>query len=261
MLHAEFKSVAVSSLPKLTGAPEPSLRRPVLRTSLVGGVYQHLLEAILSGALPAGVELNEVALSKELQVSRTPVHEALRRLAADGLLEQLLSGKSRVISFSRENIQALYEMRKILEGAATGLAASAIDAPRLLALRQEAGRLDTAPSDAEWPARAISFDLHFHDMIAESSGNEYLRKDILRHRRLVQGFCRVTGTVENLRAAFAEHLVILEALEARDSAGARDSMVRHIDLRMRTLLRLFDENPALLGTGLPPAVRSSPYTP
>jgi len=239
MLHAEFTSAALASTP-LKQAP---LNRPVVKASLVSGVYQQLLEAILSGALTPESELNEVALAGQLHVSRTPVHEALRRLTADGLVEPLPNGKSRVVTFTRERIVALYDMRKILEGAAAELAARLLLADRVTLLRQEANALNSAAVDSTWPAKAISFDLHFHDVIAESSGNEFLRKDILRHRRGVQGFCRFTGTPDNLRTAFEEHLQILEALERRDERAAQGTMVAHIEARVETLLRLLEQNP------------------
>ncbi|HUR47073.1 MAG TPA: FCD domain-containing protein, partial [Candidatus Saccharimonadales bacterium] len=122
----------------------------------------------------------------------------------------------------------------------TALAARLATPERLASLRAEAKQLDSAPVDAPWSARAISFDLHFHDVVAESSGNEFLRKDIFRHRRLVQGFCRITGTPENLRAAFDEHLLILDALEQRNAETAREAMVSHIDARLQILLKLLE---------------------
>lgn len=240
MLHAEFQTKALASFAASKDPTSPPVAKPVQKVSLASGVYQNLLESILMGALPPGTELNEVALAKHMQVSRTPVHEALRRLVADGLVEGLSNGKSRVVEFTVQSIRELYEMRKILEGAAAALAARLAPAERLAALRAEAAQLDTALVDAHWPARAISFDLHFHDVVAECSGNEFLRKDILRHRRLVQGFCRFTGTPENLRAAFEEHLRILKALEQRNPEGAREAMAAHIETRVQVLLRLLE---------------------
>jgi DNA-binding GntR family transcriptional regulator len=64
----------------------------------------------------------------------------------------------------------------------------------------------------------------------------FLRRDVLRNRRSVQGFCRITGTPANLRAAFEEHLRILEALEAGRSEAARQVMVDHFTPRLQTLL-------------------------
>jgi DNA-binding GntR family transcriptional regulator len=89
--------------------------QPIAKISLADSVYQRILEAILSGALASGMELSEVALAAELGVSRTPVHEALLRLAADGLVEDLSSRQARVASFSRSDIVEIYEVRQILD--------------------------------------------------------------------------------------------------------------------------------------------------
>ena len=61
--------------------------KPLARTYLVEGAYEAILENILSGALPSGAVVSEVSLAQELQVSRTPVHQALAQLAKEGLIE------------------------------------------------------------------------------------------------------------------------------------------------------------------------------
>lgn len=244
MLHAEFRTVALASIDASSKSPQPSLRKPVPRTSLAGSVYQSLLEAVLAGELKNGEELNEVALAEQMGVSRTPVHEALRRLTADGLVEALPNGKSKVASFTHQSIVHLYDMRMILEGSAAEKAASQISTERVNALKREADQLKQSIDDGDWPSRAIHFDLHFHDVVAEASGNEFLWKDIVRHRRLVQGFCRFTGTRNNLRAAFDEHCRILQALENGNGAEARQAMEAHIGARMRALLSQLEQREA-----------------
>lgn len=241
MLHAEFKSVALASIEASSKPIQSHLRTPLKRISLAGSVYQSLLEAVLGGELRSGEELNEVALAEQFGVSRTPVHEALRRLTADGLVDALPNGKSKVATFNRQSIISLYEMRKILEGTAAEKASAKISRERLAKLKDEAKALEQSIEEEDWPARAISFDLHFHDILAEFSGNEFLWKDIVRHRRLVQGFCRFTGTKENLHAAFEEHCAIIEAMESGDGRRTRQAMEAHIEERLRTLLSLLDQ--------------------
>src|SRR5579871_4312007 len=99
------------------------MKTPISRTSLAESVYQHILEAILSGRLASGTEMSEVALAAELGVSRTPVHEALRRLAADGLVDSLAHRQARVATFTRQDVVDIYEMRGVLETAAAERAA------------------------------------------------------------------------------------------------------------------------------------------
>ena len=209
---------------------------PIVRTSLAEMVYARILEAIVAGQFAPGSEISEVAVSEKLQVSRTPVHEALRRLAADGLVEQLPTRRLQVAKFSLTDVAEIYEVRKVLEAAAVERAATRMDAEKLTALRREADALAASFEAADWNERALAFDVLLHDSIAAACGNEHLRRDVARYRRLVQAFCRMTGSASNLRDAFDEHLKIVGALEARDGDVARRAMNKHIDARVKMVL-------------------------
>src|SRR5438309_6052003 len=89
------------------------------RARLSDAVYQTLLEAIISGTLASGTIVSEVALSKQLKVSRTPVHDGLRQLAKDGLVEQRAGRRAIITAFSRDDLADIFEMRKLLESAST----------------------------------------------------------------------------------------------------------------------------------------------
>lgn len=209
---------------------------PLRRTSLADAAYETLLEAILHGQLPPGEELSAVALASRFQISRTPVTEALQRLAHDGLIEQPNNHKPRVARLSREDVIDIYEVRGHLEAVAVERAAKRIPDEVLAELRQQADALLKRGKEVDWHARAIQFDLHFHDAIAEHSGNRRLRDDVARYRRLVRCFCRLTGGQDNLRAALDEHLQILEALEQRRGAAAAKAMQSHIQNRLQAVL-------------------------
>src|SRR5262245_16131867 len=209
---------------------------PLARQTLADSVYETLLEAILSGKLSSGVELNEVALSRELGVSRTPVHEALAWLAADELIE-LAGSRARVKKLSAREVEDIYDVRLLLECAAAERAAERMDGKTLQELRAAANELAKGRKDADWARRAIDFDLRFHDVVAGASGNARLRTEISRYRLLVRAFCRLTGEhLHNLRNSFEEHLVILKALERRDARAARQAMAVHIQRRIKAVL-------------------------
>jgi DNA-binding GntR family transcriptional regulator len=211
---------------------------PLEKTYLGNTVYQTLLENILSGALPAGARISEVALAAELRVSRTPVHEAVKKLATDGLLVHESGQRPRVARFDRKEIAELYDMRSILECAAAERAAERIEDATLRDLSRRADALLSGRSrEAEWKKRALEFDQHFHDTLARASGSGRLREDILRYRLLVRAFCRITGSVENLREALVEHQRILRALEARNPPAARKAMAAHIEARVAVVLK------------------------
>lgn len=209
----------------------------VTRASLADAVYETLMEAILGGRYSGGAELIEVALAAELGVSRTPVHEALKRLAIDGLVEPMSNRQSRVVRLSESQVREIYEMRLLLEPAAAERAAERLDPGELEALRESARTIAASTSRPNWALRAIEFDIRFHDALAAACGNERLRAEIAKYRRLVRAFCRATSTPENLQQSFAEHLEILNALERCDGVAAHWAMTTHIEARMQAALK------------------------
>ncbi len=114
------------------------LKKGVRPISLVDSIYETLLDAIVSGQLPHGSELNSVSLAKQLDVSRTPLREALRLLERDGLVHQAGNHKARVAEFSADDIREIYEVRLHLEAASAELAAKHITPDLLNELRAEA---------------------------------------------------------------------------------------------------------------------------
>jgi DNA-binding GntR family transcriptional regulator len=211
-------------------------RENIHRASLADSVYETLLEAMIGGQLAGGTELNEVALARQLGVSRTPVHEAVRRLSADGLIKVERNRRLRVAALSHDEVREVYAMRRLLESAAAERAAARIGDEELAALRRSADTLAANDRAIDWTSQALRYDLEFHDAIAAACGNGRLREDISRYRLLVRGLCRMTGTIENLHEALAEHVVILEALEAHDGPAAREAMAAHIDARLGCVL-------------------------
>ncbi len=209
--------------------PALPLQTPTIeRTTLSDKVYETLLEAIVSGQMVPGVELSVVGLAKELDVSRTPVHDALRQLAHDGLVEQEVNRKARVAAFTRDDVFEIFEMRKLLEGRAVELAAKAIDDQALESLQSEADYLAGSPDAVDWMQRWINHDEKFHDTIARATGVRRLWKDIARYRLLHRGFNQMSTNTKVLKQALQEHQQILGALAKGDSKKAAETMVDHI---------------------------------
>jgi DNA-binding GntR family transcriptional regulator len=169
------------------------------------------------------------------------VHEALRRLSAAGLVHLATSGPARVAEFTRQDIVEIYEMRICLEQAAARQAATRLTDEQLAALREAADELaagaSTEGAGRGWTAKALAFDVVFHDAIAEACGNDRLRREIRKYRHLVRAFCRMSGNSENLRDAYREHLTILAALAARNAETAGRAMREHIEARLAAVLR------------------------
>ncbi len=77
--------------------------------------YLYIQQQIVGRELPAGTAISEVALAAELGLSRTPVHEAIRQLLGEGLLEEASNGSTVVVRLSRQDFVELYELRSVLE--------------------------------------------------------------------------------------------------------------------------------------------------
>ncbi|EAQ78524.1 GntR family transcriptional regulator [Blastopirellula marina] len=213
--------------------------KPIARTSLTESVYESLLSAIISGTLPSGSILTTVTLSAQLGVSRTPIQEALNRLAADGLVECETGRRAKVARFNRDDVIEIYRLRQLLEGEASARAAVRIAAAETMEFRQRLVDLHSAAEGEDrdaWCAQALECDLWFHRRLAELAGSQRLASDIQRYRLLIRSFCRLVGSVDNLQQAIREHLIVVDALETNSPEAARVAMVDHIASRLDAVL-------------------------
>lgn len=214
-------------------------------------MYGAILERIVRGDLPNGTIVSELALAEELGVSRTPVHDAVRQLAKDGLVVREGTRRARVTEFTPDDVFEIFEMRKFLEGPAVELAAGRMDRRHCAPLRAAADALAGLPRSApEWTAAWADFDELFHRTIAQASGNGRLAADIGRYRLLHKGINRLSTDPASLQSALAEHLGILDAIEARDGRLARERMVAHIAAWQNFFLRRVFQ-PAAAKGGVP----------
>jgi len=185
-----------------------NLQGRVENTRLSDLVYEALLDAIISARLAPGAIVSEVSLAKQLQVSRTPVHDALRQLAKDGLVDQQAGRRAVIRMFSKDDVHDIFEMRKLLEGESTRRAASRIDTATIAHLRSVGEKLKTHPQTPDFLTHWADFDAEFHEAIAQASGSKRLAEDITRYRLLHRGFNKLATTKEGLQEALVEHFQI-----------------------------------------------------
>jgi DNA-binding GntR family transcriptional regulator len=214
---------------------------PIARSSLPEAAAERLRTLIIEGELAPGARLNERELSERLGVSRTPLREAFRMLAADGLLVQLPNRGAQVVSLSRDDVRHAFEVMAALEGLSGELAAARVtdaDVAELDALQSE---MEQAHARRDLPTyyrvnRAI------HERINAIAGNPILthtfktlnaRLHALRFRsNLVQA---------KWDQAVAEHRQMIDALAARDGAGLRVLLVQHLHAKQRAVLETMKE--------------------
>jgi DNA-binding GntR family transcriptional regulator len=205
-------------------------------------VYAVLRDRILSGELAHGERLHQEALSEELGVSRTPLREALGRLAADGLVELTPQRGARVAGVGPRDMHSSYESRLIVEPAAARLAAErAGGEPGCAAMLAAVAELRAA-SDAGDVRAAFVANRAFHLAVVEASGNAYLLRfaEMLWATRLgLAVYERQRGLSRFLAVDADSHEAIAVAIAGGDGDAAEALMREHIDGAMSLLLEQF----------------------
>lgn len=220
-----------------------SLTKIPSRTDYVDEVYKTLLDAISVGTLAPGERITQEDLAEKLNVSRSPVLQALRLLKKDGLLEEAPGRGLVVARLDPVRIGHLYQVRGALDALAARLA-SERGAKIPLALI-DAGREAAAGSDVN---ALIEADTAFHKAIYEASGNPYIIETAMLHWIHLR---RVMGAVLQRSAGRAgiwdEHSAILDAIHAGNADLAASLSERHANVARETLIRnlqLQDTEPA-----------------
>jgi DNA-binding GntR family transcriptional regulator len=201
--------------------------------------YASLLDEIQRGALPPGTVLAEVEQATRLGVSRTPLREALGRLAADGLVAQQSPRVTVVTDVDAGDIRELFELRRALEETAARLAAQRGDAAAFAALADAFARASFDRQDAldDYYALIARFDAQLDASVANdylTSALRTVRTHLVRVRRLAR------DKPERLAASIAEHGLIASALAARDADLAAHATHVHLHNALINILESLD---------------------
>lgn len=221
--------------------------------SATESAYRHLKHLILTSALAPGEELREVALTASTGFGRSPVREALRRLVQDGFVEVRPRQGYRVAPITLSGVRDLFEMRLLLEPAAVELAARRAPEEELAALHPLAHQTYVHGDPASYE-QFLQDNREFHVRIARASGNERLAGTLRvlleeMQRLLVISLAHRDSAAELVH----EHHALLDALLARDAAGARAIAVEQIEAgRARVLDGLISraDHPARTAAGV-----------
>lgn len=195
--------------------------------------YAQLREQLLRSKFLPGQKINEVLVAKELEISRTPLREALNRLVAEGLLIDLERGFS-VPGLEPEAVFDLFEARVEIECAAVRLACERAEDSELLDLSDflEGSMAESPDASVD---RLIELDIRFHDTIAALSRNKVLRQMLsnLNDRIHLIRWIAMEGRRDRTQN---EHREILDLMRARDTDGAMAVMRGHIMHRKEDIL-------------------------
>ena len=203
-------------------------------------IYQILRRKILTGELAPGEILDEKAIAAKLDVSRTPVREAVKKLSDENLVEVKAQSATRITRIERDQIKEAFLIRRALEVESAGQAAGRMakaDGARL----DEIHRQHTRSIERKRFVEAIGLDDDMHRTIAELSGLPRLWRliDISKAPLDRTRYLHVPrpGLAD---ATLAQHRAIIEALKAMDADAARTMMARHLEMAFESTMRLLE---------------------
>lgn len=194
-------------------------------------VYRSIKRGILDGQYPAGTYIRETSIGKQLEVSRTPIREALSRLTSEGWVETIAHHGARVVSWTRKDVEEVFEIRALLEPLAVQRTANKISDADLEALASLAGQMEqltVEPDDAALES-ITQLNSRFHACLIEVA-------DSPRLQRLLDAIVQMPVgrrsfehyTPQELRRSMNHHREIISALAAGDGEWAASVMRAHV---------------------------------
>jgi DNA-binding GntR family transcriptional regulator len=200
-------------------------------------VFETLKQRILNFHLSPGVKISDKEVAQGMGLSRTPVREALSRLAEQGLVESRPNRGFTVKVFSRKEVEDHYRLRDSLESLAVALTSQRLNRQKIRALRD---LVESYPAlmKSQNLARFNDADEQFHDLVALYSGNSALYEAL----RNLQGKIRIIRRYDHIRSTsfqetYDEHKQILNHMVRGEVTRARKAMSDHILTSMKTVMK------------------------
>ncbi|MCF2128137.1 GntR family transcriptional regulator [Strepomyces sp. STD 3.1] len=220
---------------------------PPVRQVLSDSVYEDIKAKVMDHEIAPGARVGIEALARELDVSPTPVREALARLESDGLVvKRSLSGYRATELLTRQGVAELFEMRLLLEPRAAALAAHNAEESQLDALEAtlEGMRAHPGPTGPYASYRDFAaLDQCFHDTVADAAHRPLLADAVERLHTHLHIF-RLSN-VQNIQEAddptLGEHERIVRAILRRRAEHAAEAMAEHLNRSLERQLGRFDE--------------------
>ncbi|NML16769.1 GntR family transcriptional regulator [Azohydromonas caseinilytica] len=212
---------------------QPYVDAPADRKTVLG---ETLRRRIVSMEMAPGTVVDEMALSEEFGLSRPPVRELLRQLAAEGYIDLEANRAARVSSMSFQSLRSFFQAAPLIYIATTQLAAKNATRSGINELKLIQKRFRTAIEENDVESRVIYND-QFHLEIGKMAQNDYLlpslRRLLIDHARLGKIFYRHPTTrdmEQDLETAVQQHDQIIEAIERHDAEAAGSLVRAHLEL-------------------------------
>jgi DNA-binding GntR family transcriptional regulator len=194
--------------------------------------YEHIRERIITLELAPGATLDSNQLTSDLGVGKTPLREALQRLAFEKLIVIAPQKGTFVSDLSIVRLKQAFDARLLVERQTAGIAATSMTDEQLAHLRELLEEVDGLVNRADITA-SLTRDRNFHTLIAKASRNEYLIMflDMLlpvTMRLWYYALFRTPEPATVLRSTHGKHMAVLDALASREPSASEDAMSDHI---------------------------------
>lgn len=211
-----------------------AIPRPVLHHE----VGQRLRQLIVEGDIAPGAKLNERELCERLKISRTPLREAIKTLAAEGLVALLPNRGAVAAQMSEAEVAMTFEVIAGLEGQSGELAAQRIEDAEVAEIKALNFEMRAAHTRADLPAY-YRINARIHNLINAAARNTVLSQTYLTVNARLQAL-RFRSNFDPLKwqRAVDEHDRMVEALAARDAAGLRALLAQHLEHKRDAVLEL-----------------------
>ncbi len=194
------------------------------REKLSNQIYAVLKDMIADHRFQPGARLNIESIARELDVSRTPVWEAVRRLEQEGLIENIPNRGVFMSSLTAEKALDLYAVREILEGMAARLAATRVDDGALEAMAQCILKQREVIENQDILAYS-KLDFAFHATVYDACGNEWLKELLETIKNKMRPL--TLHMHPDFSTLIDQHVILLHALQERDPEKAEAAFRRH----------------------------------
>ncbi len=210
-------------------------------TSVTHRIYEKIRMAILTGEIQAGERLVELDLAAKMKSSRTPVREALQKIASEGLIYSIPRAGYIVGEISETDLQEIFQARIAIEQAAAKLALEHITPDEIEMIKANIERSEKAIKTG-LKDQMVDFDKEFHDILCGASRNkrliqfsQTLRDHLLRYRMIALRIPRMA------KGATAEHKQIFMALQSKDSKKLEETIYTHLERSKEHILTCLKE--------------------
>jgi DNA-binding GntR family transcriptional regulator len=205
-------------------------------------IYQELKQDIIKGKFKPRERIVISKVAKKFGTSEIPVREAIKHLESDGLIHHTPYVGAVVTSFNFEDVRKIYQVRTVLEGMATGMAAENIGQKEMNSLKKIVSKMEKGIQSGHYESLA-QLNVKFHNIIYSASGNAYLNKMISE----LWSFSTRSRAIfifvpDRARKAVEEHIDILKALKGEDGILAEKLVHKHNEAALKALQVYLKQN-------------------